>query len=71
MGTMTSGRELARGLRADYLALHRPTNECFVKDGVTADQFVLLSAMADSDAVTQPELVQRINLYLFVRRIFR
>ena len=56
---MTSGRELARALRAAYLALHRQTNDCFAKDGVTADQFVLLSALADADAVTQQELVRR------------
>jgi DNA-binding MarR family transcriptional regulator len=58
---MTSGHEIARALRAAYLALHRQTNECFAKDGVTADQFVLLSALADSDAVTQQELVRRVN----------
>lgn len=58
---MTSGREVARALRAAYLALHRQTNDCFAKDGVTADQFVLLSALADSDAVTQQELVRRVG----------
>jgi DNA-binding MarR family transcriptional regulator len=58
---MTSGHEIARALRAAYLALHRQTNECFAKDGVTADQFVLLSALADADAVTQQELVRRVN----------
>ena len=58
---MTSGRELARALRAAYLALHRQTNACLAKDGVTADQFVLLSALADADAVTQQELVRRVG----------
>ena len=58
---MTSGREVARALRAAYLALHRQTNDCFAQDGVTADQFVLLSALADGDAVTQQELVRRIS----------
>jgi DNA-binding MarR family transcriptional regulator len=58
---MTSGREVARALRAAYLALHRQTNACFVKDGVTADQFVLLAALADGDAVTQQELVRRLS----------
>jgi DNA-binding MarR family transcriptional regulator len=58
---MTSGREIARALRAAYLALHRQTNACFAKDGVTADQFVLLSALADADAVTQQELVRRVG----------
>ena len=58
---MTSGREVARALRAAYLALHRQTNDCFAADGVTADQFVVLSALADADAVIQQELVRRIN----------
>jgi DNA-binding MarR family transcriptional regulator len=58
---MTSGREIARALRAAYLALHRQTNDCFAKDGVTADQFVLLSALADADAATQQELVRRVG----------
>ncbi len=58
---MTSGREVARTLRAAYLALHRQTNACFAKDGVTADQFVLLAALAEADAVTQQELVRRVG----------
>jgi DNA-binding MarR family transcriptional regulator len=58
---MTSGHEVARALRAAYLALHRQTNDCFAKDGVTADQFVLLSALADADAVSQQELVRRVS----------
>ena len=58
---MTSGREVARALRAAYLALHRQTNACFAKAGVTADQFVLLAYLADGDAVTQQELVRRVG----------
>ena len=58
---MTSGHEIARALRAAYLALHRRTNACLARDGVTADQFVLLSALADADAVNQQELVRRIS----------
>ncbi len=58
---MTSGREVARALRTAYLALHRQTNDCFAKDRVTADQFALLSALAEADAVTQQELVRRIG----------
>jgi DNA-binding MarR family transcriptional regulator len=54
-----AGREVARALRAAYLALHRETNACLAADGVTADQFVLLSALADADGVTQQELVRR------------
>src|SRR5438445_10326315 len=56
-----TGHEVARALRADNLALHRQTDACFAKDGVTADQFVLLSALADADAVTQQELVRRVG----------
>jgi DNA-binding MarR family transcriptional regulator len=58
---MTSGREVARALRAAYLALHRQTNACLAADGVTADQFVLLSALADADGVTQQNLVRRVG----------
>lgn len=58
---MTSGREIARALRAAYLALHRQTNGCFATAGVTADQFVVLSALADEDGVTQQDLVRRVN----------
>ena len=48
-------------LRAAYLALHRHTNDCFTNDGVTADQFVLLAALAEADAVTQQQLVRRVG----------
>jgi DNA-binding MarR family transcriptional regulator len=58
---MTSGHEVAWALRAAYLALHRQTNDCFAREGVTADQFVLLSALSDADAVTQQELVRRVS----------
>src|SRR6516164_8998111 len=60
-GAMTSGRGVARALRAAYLALHRQTDDCFAKDGVTADQFVLLAALAEADAVTQQELVRHVG----------
>lgn len=58
---MASGREVARVLRAAYLALHRETNACFADEGVTAEQFVLLSALSDADAVTQQDLVRRVS----------
>jgi DNA-binding MarR family transcriptional regulator len=58
---MASGHEVARALRAAYLALHRQTNACLAKDGVTADQFVMLSALADADGVTQQDLVRRVG----------
>ncbi len=58
---MTAGHEIARALRAAYLALHRQTNACFAAGGVTADQFVVMSALAEADGVTQQELVRRVN----------
>lgn len=58
---MASGRAVARALRAAYLAMHRQTNACFAQDGVTADQFALLSALAEADEVTQQDLVRRLS----------
>jgi DNA-binding MarR family transcriptional regulator len=58
---MTTGHEVAMALRAAYLALHRQTNDCFISNGVTADQFVLLAALAGADAATQQQLARRIG----------
>jgi hypothetical protein len=58
---MMPGCETARALRAADLALHRQTNACFADDGMTADQFVVLSALADAYGVTQQDLVRRVN----------
>lgn len=54
-----SGHELAMALRAAYLAMHRRTDALLASSGVTADQFVVLSALAEGDALTQRELVDR------------
>jgi len=56
---VTVGQELARALRAAYWALHRRTNAILAAHGVTADQFVLLSRLADEDEITQQELARR------------
>jgi DNA-binding MarR family transcriptional regulator len=56
---MADGHELAMALRAAYLAMHRRSDARFARHGVTADQFVLLVALAGSDAVTQRELARR------------
>ena len=56
---MSEGPELARALRAAYWAMHRRTNALLQPYGVTADQFVLLSRLADEDAITQQELARR------------
>jgi len=56
---MVSGHEIAMGLRAAYWAMHRRTDACFAKRGVTADQFVLLALLAEKDGTTQQELGHR------------
>jgi DNA-binding MarR family transcriptional regulator len=56
---MTAGHDVAMALRAAYLAMHRQADAHFARLGVTADQFVLLSALAQGDALTQRELARR------------
>jgi len=56
---MTAGHDLAMALRRAYLAMHRRSDACFARSGVTADQFVLLSALASGEAATQRELARR------------
>lgn len=59
MTAMNDGHELAMRLRRAYLALHRAANALFAPHGVTADQFVILSLLAERDRVTQADLVSR------------
>ncbi len=54
-----AGHNLALGLRAAYLMMHRRANAVFSRFGLTADQFVLLTALAGGDGVTQKELARR------------
>lgn len=56
---MVTGHEIAMALRAAYLAMHRQTDACLARHGVTADQLVLLAALASGDALTQRELADR------------
>lgn len=56
---MVTGHEIAMGLRAAYWAMHRQTDACFARHGVTANQFVLLALLAEDDGITQQQLVQR------------
>jgi DNA-binding MarR family transcriptional regulator len=53
------GHELAMALRGAYLAMHRRTDALLAPTGVTADQFVVLAALAKGEALTQSELVTR------------
>ncbi|MFO0968159.1 MAG: MarR family winged helix-turn-helix transcriptional regulator [Gemmataceae bacterium] len=49
---------MALGLRAAYLMMHRRANAVFSPFGLTADQFVLLTALAERDGVTQKEVAR-------------
>ncbi|MCC9600710.1 MarR family transcriptional regulator [Stieleria sp. JC731] len=53
--------DLPLALRAAYLSLHRNSDACFSDHGITADQFVLMSALAEGNALTQRELACRIS----------
>lgn len=56
-----AGHNLALALRAAYLTMHRRANAVFARFELTADQFVLLTALADGDGVTQKNLAERIH----------
>ena len=52
--------ELAMSLRAAYLAMHRQHRHgCWQRTGVTADQFVVLSALSEARCARSRELVSR------------
>ncbi len=56
---MATGHDIAMGLRAAYLSMHRQTNSCLAPHKITADQFVLLALLTEQDGITQQELVRR------------
>jgi DNA-binding MarR family transcriptional regulator len=62
---MITGHEIGMALRTAYWSLHRRADDHFGQAGVTADQFVLLAALAEAserdgpDGITQQELVRR------------
>lgn len=58
-GDDSRGHELAVALRTAYMALHRDTEAALAQHDVTADQFVVLVALAEGEAGTQRELVAR------------
>lgn len=51
---------LGMRLRGAYLPFHRRADAEFAQFRLTADQFVLLTVLADEDGVTQRELAQRV-----------
>jgi DNA-binding MarR family transcriptional regulator len=56
---MHKGHELAMLLRKAYLAFHRRANARIIRSGVTADQFVALTMIAQEEGITQVTLVER------------
>jgi DNA-binding MarR family transcriptional regulator len=57
---MSTGHEIAMGLRAAYLAMHRRSDAALAgKEGVTVDQFVVLAVLSDQDRITQQTLARR------------
>ena len=56
---MHQGHELAMLLRKAYLAFHRRANARAIKLGVTADQFVVLTMLAEEEGITQITIVER------------
>jgi DNA-binding MarR family transcriptional regulator len=57
---MSTGHDLALALRSAYLVMHRLADASLARFRVTADQFVLLGALAESDALTQQDLARRL-----------
>ena len=56
---MVSGHDIAMALRAAYWAMHREADTLLQSQGVTANQFVLMSILAEGQVLTQQELVRR------------
>ncbi len=56
---MVGGHDIAMALRAAYWAMHRDADTLLQPHGVTANQFVLMSILAEGKGLTQQELVRR------------
>lgn len=56
---MHDGHAWAMLLRTAYLAVHRAADAVMARHGLTADQFVLLTLLAERDGVMQQDLVGR------------
>ena len=56
---MVGGHDIAMALRAAYWAMHREADALLQPHGVTANQFVLMSVLAEGKVLTQQELVRR------------
>ena len=56
---MTTGRDIARGLRQAYMLMHRQTQLLLSGDGFASVQYVLLALLKIEDGITQQELTRR------------
>jgi DNA-binding MarR family transcriptional regulator len=56
---MHQGHQFAMLLRKAYLTFHRRANARILKSGITADQFVALTMLAQQEGITQITLVER------------
>lgn len=50
---------ISMSLREAYLSMHRQTDICTRKHGVTGNQFVILALLSQKDGITQKELCRR------------
>ena len=55
---MIGGHDIAMALRAAYWAMHREADALLQPHGVTANQFVLMSILAEDKGLTQQEMVR-------------
>ncbi len=55
------GDDFSMHLRRAYLSMHRRANANFARHGLTADQYVVLTALANGGEMTQQDLVRRLH----------
>src|SRR4051794_16005596 len=55
---MNLNGELPRLLRAAYFTMYRASDAHFTRNGITADQFVVLACLLENDVMKQQELVR-------------
>jgi len=60
MGRRFFREKIGMRMRGAYLCMHRRFHACFLRLGATADQFVVLTLLAEEDGITQQELVRRV-----------
>lgn len=61
LNTLKTEETIPMRLRRAYLTMHRAAQAHFTLLGVTADQYVLLTVLADEDGVTQSEIGERMS----------